>query len=238
MTLLLKLLLAHLLGDFLFQPNNWVQAKENRKIKAYQLYLHILIHFVLVMIFVWDWAFWPWAVLITGTHLLIDSVKLYLQQERRARLLFFADQFLHLLILVFVWYWHEAKLFDFSTINLNSLLLWITTLLILTKPLSIAIKIFISKWTPYKEDKENDSLADAGKYIGYLERLLIFIFIISNHWEAVGFLITAKSVFRFGDLKESKERKLTEYVLIGTLLSFGTAICISLLFQYALSFYF
>src|SRR5690606_35088135 len=147
-------------------------------------------------------------------------------------------QLLHLAVLIFVWYWHDRHLFNTSAIDLNSLLLWVTTLLLLTKPLSIAIKIFISKWTPYKEDKKNDSLENAGKYIGYLERLLVFIFIISNHWEAVGFLITAKSVFRFGDLKESKERKLTEYVLIGTLLSFGTAICIALLFQYAISFSF
>jgi len=233
MTLLLKLILAHLLGDFLLQPSVWVKAKEDRKIRAYQLYLHILIHFALIMILVWDWTFWPWAVLIAGSHLLIDSLKIYLQQENRARFLFFADQFLHLLVLALVWYWRDGHLFSTHAVDIHSSLLWISTILILTKPLSVAIKIFISKWTPYKEDKENDSLEDAGKYIGYLERLLIFIFIISNHWEAVGFLITAKSVFRFGDLKESKERKLTEYVLIGTLLSFGTAICISLLFQYA-----
>lgn len=39
--------------------------------------------------------------------------------------------------------------------------------------------------------------------------------------EAVGFLLAAKSVFRFGDLRDDQDRKRTEYVLIGTLLSFG-----------------
>src|SRR5690606_31204297 len=112
MTLLLKLILAHLLGDFLFQSSIWVKAKEDRKIKAYQLYLHILIHFTLIMLLVWDWSFWPWAVLIAGSHLLIDSFKLYLQQENRARFLFFADQVLHLSVLIFVWYKHDAHLFD------------------------------------------------------------------------------------------------------------------------------
>jgi len=57
---------------------------------------------------------------------------------------------------------------------------------------------------------------------------LVFIFITEGHWEAVGFLITAKSVFRFSDLKESKDRKLTEYILIGTLMSFGIAIITAL----------
>jgi hypothetical protein len=46
--------------------------------------------------------------------------------------------------------------------------------------------------------------------------------------EAVGFLLAAKSVFRFGDLKDDHDRMRTEYVLIGTLLSFGIAIGISL----------
>lgn len=234
MTLLLKLILAHLLGDFLFQSNKWVKAKESGKVKAYQLYLHVLIHFTLTMLLIWDWSFWPWATAITASHLLIDSIKLYLQQQKHKRILFFADQFLHLLVLFVAWYYHEIYPLHILSIDPNYLLLWATTLFILTQPLSIAIKIFISKWTPNTEDKENDSLEDAGQYIGYLERLLIFTFIITDHWEAVGFLITAKSVFRFGDLKASKDRKLTEYVLIGTLISFGTAISIALLFQFVL----
>jgi hypothetical protein len=92
------------------------------------------------------------------------------------------------------------------------------------------MKAIFSKWNIEELTEGNQSLEDAGKYIGILERLLVFVFIITHHWEAVGFLITAKSVFRFGDLKESKHRKLTEYILIGTLISFGIAILIGLLF--------
>ena len=92
------------------------------------------------------------------------------------------------------------------------------------------MKTIFTKWDISKYTEDNESLKDAGKYIGILERLLVFIFIIVGHWEAVGFLITAKSVFRFGDLTSTKERKLTEYILIGTLISFGIAIIVSLLF--------
>jgi hypothetical protein len=53
-----------------------------------------------------------------------------------------------------------------------------------------------------------------------------------GRWEAIGFLIAAKSVFRFGDLKDSRNRKLTEYILIGTLLSFGIAIVTGILTLY------
>jgi hypothetical protein len=93
------------------------------------------------------------------------------------------------------------------------------------------MKIIFLKWDISKLTDGNESLEDAGKYIGILERILVFSFVILDHWEAVGFLITAKSVFRFGDLKESKHRKLTEYILIGTLISFGIAIVVGILFM-------
>ncbi|WP_205569580.1 hypothetical protein [Arachidicoccus soli] len=57
-----------------------------------------------------------------------------------------------------------------------------------------------------------------------MERLFVFLFVITHHWEGIGFLLAAKSIFRFGDLKEARDRKLTEYVMIGTLLSFGVAL--------------
>jgi hypothetical protein len=71
---------------------------------------------------------------------------------------------------------------------------------------------------------DHKSLPNAGKYIGIIERLFVLVFILLGRWEAIGLLITAKSVFRFNDLKESNNRKLTEYILIGTLVSFGLAI--------------
>jgi hypothetical protein len=73
MITLTKLLLAQFRGDFLLQPDKWVEAKEEKKLKAYQLYLHALLHGVLIMILVWDWSFWKWALLIAGAHLIIDA---------------------------------------------------------------------------------------------------------------------------------------------------------------------
>lgn len=91
----------------------------------------------------------------------------------------------------------------------------------------------MSKWN-FDDDNSNDSLEQAGKYIGILERLFVFVFILINQWEAIGFLIAAKSVFRFGDLSNAKDRKLTEYILIGTLMSFGLAIAIGISYNYAI----
>lgn len=120
---------------------------------------------------------------------------------------------------------------DCSIFN-NQFWILITGILFLTKPTSIIIKNIISIWTPESNDRNDNSLENAGNYIGILERLFVFCFIITGHFEAIGFLLAAKSIFRFGDLKEAKDRKLTEYVLIGTLLSFGIALLTGLLVQY------
>ena len=40
----------------------------------------------------------------------------------------------------------------------------------------------------------------------------------------VGFLLTAKSVFRFGDAKDDETHRRTEYYLTGSLASFTLAI--------------
>jgi hypothetical protein len=68
---------------------------------------------------------------------------------------------------------------------------------------------------------------------GLLERLLVFVFAATNHWEGVGFLVAAKSIFRFGDLTNAHDRKLTEYILIGTMLSFGIATLAAILYVWA-----
>lgn len=226
-----KLILAHLLGDFLFQPNSWVAEKELKKEKSIYLYLHTLIHFLLTMLFLWNLQLWWIAAVIAVTHFLIDWVKLTFQTPKTKRSWFFADQILHIAIIGAVSFWYFPN-FYFDDIFTEPVLRIITGALFLTNPASIIIKTLITIWTPNPTEKTNiqtDSLANAGKYIGILERLLVFVFIIVNHWEGVGFMIAAKSVFRFSDLAEAKQRKLTEYVLIGTLLSFGIAIITGIL---------
>jgi hypothetical protein len=83
-----------------------------------------------------------------------------------------------------------------------------------------------------KSIKHNDDTNNAGKYIGILERLFIFFFVLINFGKESAFLLAAKSIFRFGDLKESKDVKLTEYILIGTLLSFGLGILCAMVYKY------
>jgi ABC-type proline/glycine betaine transport system permease subunit len=68
-----------------------------------------------------------------------------------------------------------------------------------------------------------------------IERFLILSFILINQWAAIGFLLAAKSIFRFGDLKEGKYQKKTEYILIGTLMSFSIALVHGLILRYLMN---
>ena len=63
--------------------------------------------------------------------------------------------------------------------------------------------------------EEDNKYLRSGKLIGTVERWLILIFMLANQYEAIGFLIAAKSIVRYKEGAVSK----TEYVLAGTLLS-------------------
>ncbi|ASW73670.1 hypothetical protein IQ37_14830 [Chryseobacterium piperi] len=227
-----KLILAHLLGDFLLQPNAWVADKENRKLKSKYLYFHILIHTALAFIFLWDVKLWWIAALVGVSHYIIDVCKLSFQNIKTKKRWFFIDQFLHVAVIAGISLYFKE--FDLGIFNDQEFLKILMAVLFLTTPSSIIIKTLLSSWTPVAEVQNNiqtESLTSAGKYIGILERLLVFIFILVNHWEGVGFMVAAKSVFRFSDLAQAKQRKLTEYVLVGTLLSFGMAVLTGILIQ-------
>jgi len=228
----IQLILAHLLGDFVLQPNSWVSDKENKKLKSRYLYLHVLIHTVLSLIFLWNLELWWVAVFVGITHFIIDACKLTFQNIKTKKRWFFIDQLLHFSVIAGVsFYFNE---FNFEFLKDQNLLKIAMAALFLTSPASIFIKIILSSWTPAPETQTNiqtESLSSAGKYIGILERLLVFTFILVNHWEGVGFMVAAKSVFRFSDLAQAKQRKLTEYVLIGTLLSFGMAVLTGILIK-------
>ncbi|MDQ8015052.1 MAG: DUF3307 domain-containing protein [Flavobacterium nitrogenifigens] len=231
MILFTKLFLAHLFGDFIWQPNSWVANKELKKHKSVYLYIHILLHGVLAAVLVGEINFIPYAALIAVTHGIIDLIKLHFQKDKTKRTWFVLDQIAHILVLIGIVLLYENK----TIINFwqnDTFWILITAILLLTKPTSIFIKTIISIWAPESKNSHQDnSLIAAGNYIGILERLFVFGFILTGHFEAIGFLLAAKSIFRFGDLKEAKDRKLTEYVMIGTLISFGIAILVGLTVQ-------
>jgi hypothetical protein len=230
MIIIIKLIIAHLIGDFLLQPKAWVLDIDIKKIRSKKFYFHLLIHGVLVLILFWQIDYWQLALIIILIHGFLEIIKLYFQQENKKRSWFIINQVLHgLSIYLIGLLWNQPTL-NLSLIEVKSNT-WIYTmaLIFLTSFSGELIRVLMFNWSQSLNDGQEESLNHAGMYIGMLERLFVFIFVITGNWEAIGFLLAAKSVFRFGDLKESKDRKLTEYILIGTLLSFGIAILIGVM---------
>lgn len=60
----------------------------------------------------------------------------------------------------------------------------------------------------------------AGMYIGWIERFLVLTALLCRSPEAVGLMLTAKSIARFSELKDDGS---AEYFLLGTLLSLSLA---------------
>lgn len=229
---LFQLILAHLLGDFLHQPTAWVMHKEKKKAKSPALYLHLLVHGVLILTLL-GFGFWILAIVLTILHGLVDLTKLYFQKSATKTAWFFIDQLAHFISILGIWW-----LFFRPEISLEwspSIWIYATALLLITQVAGIAIQVGLSNWSKDLDLSQESSLKNAGKYIGILERLFVFAFVILGKWEAIGFLLAAKSVFRFGDLRKAKDRKLTEYILIGTLLSFGISIGIGILTRWLLT---
>lgn len=230
--LVLKLLLAHMIGDFLLQPDGWVAQKRQKKYRSPLLYLHIAVHAVTMLLLLnFNLTYWIGIVVILITHYTIDLLKLTLETRYNRGKLFLIDQLAHLLVISGVVYSYHPFGIKWNILFDSAVLLFIICVVFLGPVAAIIMKLLMNRWV-LPEDNEEDSLPQAGKYIGMLERLLVFGFIVLQQWQAIGWLIAAKSILRFSDLSRAKDRKLTEYVLIGTLLSFVMAIVTGMIYLY------
>jgi hypothetical protein len=231
-TYLLRLVIAHLIGDFILQPKKWVKSKRKKKIKSKYLYLHAVVHGLLAYVLIAEWKQLWVPLLVIIIHWGIDLLKSYQKNNFKW---FLSDQAFHLVSLILLWifFYNQPELVveNICTISQQNTIWWLAAAyLFITTPTAIIINRATMKWQKeLKEKKGNESLKNAGKWIGILERILTLTFILIGEFAAIGFLIAAKSIFRFGDLTNGKERKLTEYILIGTLLSFSITIIIGIL---------
>ena len=225
--ILFRLITAHLLTDFVLQPTSWVKQKKQQKHRSPKLLLHVVIAAVTAYIFSGLWNNWWLPLTILVTHWLIDVWKLY---RPESLIYFLIDQLLHLLVIAGIWlllYYNWGDLSHFLGNLSGNTSFWIilSGYLLVTYPLGIVIGIATDKWR-ISAEVSKEGLQKAGVLIGIFERLLILTFILSGQFAAVGFLITAKSILRFSD-KENTQKK-TEYVLIGTLMSFAASVLVGM----------
>ena len=219
-TLFLSLVLAHIIGDFYLQTDNCCKQKERRKFKSWFLYVHAMIISLLSWIMVPSCNFGLWVLLIAVSHFSIDAIKIHCSKGLWS---FVIDQLLHLGILIAISNIYEpAKELPLQMIDSSdsfSIPLLILAILLCMKPANILIKLILEKYQ-VGESESCNNIKNAGALIGNLERILTIVFVLLGQFEAIGFIVAAKSILRFKDTDTAK----TEYVLAGTFLSFGIAI--------------
>lgn len=219
------LFIAHLFSDFVWQPSSWVKAKRNTKGWSKYMLYHIgltvlLAAFPLLLVAPEHWYL---LIVIGLSHWAIDLVKLRAKDNLTN---FLSDQAAHLVVLwaCTFWVFREQHTTLLSELLGPKTWVYFGAYLTLIWPAGHLMRILTERWQ--KEiDTQAESLKEAGRLIGILERILVVVFIHTGHFEAIGFLITAKSILRFSD---TAARKHAEYVLIGTMSSFLIAIVVGL----------
>ncbi|MDT0690074.1 DUF3307 domain-containing protein [Salegentibacter sp. F188] len=231
--ILLQLLLAHILTDFVFQPTAWVVHKRKKKARSFHLYIHSLLAGLLTYILLQQWDLWYVALFIALTHFGIDLWKLNHKKDNLR--IFLLDQLFHFIIILLSWIYiinsfGEILPFLKNSLSSSAFLAISIGYLLVIFPVGFLIGKATKRWhNELSTDGKTGSLEAAGRYIGIFERILVLTFILTNNFSAIGFLIAAKSILRFSDKSEAGARKQTEYVLIGTLMSFAITIIIGFL---------
>lgn len=222
---LIKLILAHLLTDFVLQPSSWIESRNKKHFHSVHLYLHGLITSLVALLLI-GVHYWLVVLIIFITHIAIDGWKSYRPSETKY---FLIDQCLHLLVIFICWYFIFLNVDDvvsaWDLINTENALILITAYVSVTFPAGILIGQLTKKWREQIADAP--TLGNAGKWIGIIERVVILTLVFNHQYEAIGLLIAAKSLLRFSEANRPEIK--TEYLLIGTLISITIAILIGLI---------
>ncbi|MDW6005439.1 DUF3307 domain-containing protein [Vibrio mangrovi] len=230
-------LLVHIICDFYLQPKRWIEAKKERTYRSPELYFHSLLHGMVLCIpaialgIGWSSTVCL-AALVTVSHFVIDLWKASTRKGDQFSC-FAIDQTLHVLVLAAIAF-HIADGVTIDTIlqhkKFPDAVMVVFAYLLVLKPTSMVIGHVLRKYPISGSDRDSShGLVAGGELIGYLERVLILTFTLVGSYAAVGFVLTAKSIFRFGELNKSDDRSMTEYVLIGSLVSVVIAILVGTL---------
>ncbi len=223
----IALLAAHVLGDFVIQTQRDVARKRRPEVMARHVIAHGLLAYFLVGL--WPALWIPVAVALL--HFVVDWYKVRFGEPTLAW--FLGDQAVHLVVLAVIA--AVAAYFNDITVwhSIAPHILFPAMALFAGYVLTVRVGGMVTQLVlaPYLTEMQSRmgegrmpwerGFESGGKIIGYLERTLLFVFVIAGNVAAVGFLVAAKAFFRIGEIKDAENRLEAEYIIIGTLTSFA-----------------
>lgn len=221
------LLLAHVMADFVLQPGRMARAKGGGH-PGWMLGHVAVVGLVTALLLGMQTAQAAAVVAgLTAAHLGIDAAKVAFGRNLSGIAAFLADQAAHLASLVLVaglapQLWAQGLWAAHAPLWLPGTATVIAGAVLATRAGGFALGLMMRAFG----DVGLDGLPGGGRIIGMLERGIIFVLILAGEPGGIGFLIAAKSVLRFGAVRE--EARLSEYVIIGTLASFGWAMLVAI----------
>lgn len=233
--LMVCLVAAHVLADFPLQADWMVRGKKRFVVLLQHGLTHALVALAMLLpAFGFSGVLIPIVLVIAIAHMAIDRVKVSSWVEDQfgvdSLAVFLVDQLVHLmtigLVFLLVRDWLPSphvvvwKKYAVNVLALTGLLVSI-----------FAGSPVIGMLTRESRAQLNPTigLPHAGKMIGMLERTLVYLLVLGGSASGVGFLIAAKSIFRFGRSEDAEMRKESEYIIIGTLASFAFALAVAFL---------
>ena len=230
MLLFFKFYFAHLIADFLLQPN-WIAQNKKRPTRVL---LHSAIHLAAGIAIIntsLSAKVFLALLVVAFAHALCDYVKARFTRDEW--LAFTLDQVAHLTIIIVACIWLSSQPLN----NAGIIARTIADSQILYLFLCVYVAVifgggyFVQKVTQYFMGQIDQTLLEskpglrnAGKYIGWLERALVVTFVVAGYPEGIGFLLAAKALARYPEIKDDRKAHFAEYFLIGTLTSVSIAL--------------
>jgi len=233
---------AHVLGDFVLRPGR--EAQDARKL--WVVLQRALTVAALSYLFCGAWGSWLIPTGVFLGHTVVDAATVRLRRRDAASFLLEQSAYAAVLIVIAVAaalrgassYWVSL----FGAVYLKVLIVVMGAVFsVLAGGVLIgrAVQPLLDEMNRGADGNEAASQGDrglehGGRLIGRLERALILLFVLSGQPASVGFLVAAKSIFRFGELKERHQRMEAEYIIIGTMMSFGFGLLIAYVTEFLL----
>lgn len=232
------LFLSHIIGDYYFQTEN---LAVNKKYSISKLLLHSMIYFLSLLgigLVFYESKVILYLLIIALTHFLVDLISsgfLGFQIITSNKFLnHFFDQIIHFatLLSVFIifnnafvlrqWVITFMQSNDFQS-YLFPIILFIASILYLIKPVKLIVNDLLTVSLGESKDKEDNKKS---VYLGYLERVLVYISIILGTWLVLSVLIGFKTWAQTERLKNESGDFPKRY-LIGTIASIIPAILLA-----------